>query len=602
MTADAAAPEVAGEREDQPPAGDSGTTRRRRRVVVRTLAALLVALVLAGGWLTYQVYRAGTALTAAQGKVTALRASVDDGDLSAVMDALPGLRADLGRARSASSDPVWTAALVVPWLGDQLGAVRTVSVALDDIVEAGLPLLSAVDEALTASPDDSGGIDLAPLVAAVPEFVAAAGDVSRSSGALLALDTGGLLDRLAGPIEELGGWLPPMRDALAAAARTAVVLPTMLGADEPRTYLVALLNSAELRAQGGIVGAIAVVHADDARIALGAQAAGSAFPGLDRSVLELTDDELTLQTDRLGRYVQDATLTPEFPRAAQLLAARWTHETGEEVDGVIALDPTVMAGMLRGTGPITAAGERLDADSAVRVLLSDTYARLSDPESTDTFFADVAASVFGAVAAGQGDRVRVTAEMARAADAGRLRVWSAHEREEAVLADERIGGAFLTGPFEDTVGVFLDEGTVSKLDYYLHTKVGVEDVACTAGQGTATVRLDLRYDPPGDGTGLPAYVLGGAPDGLPLGWLQTNISFYAPAGAPMDTIRLGDAWVGGETGETAGRAVHRVTARMAPGDELTYRVEVPVRDEELGVWSTPTLTSPGWLTAACTTG
>ena len=60
-------------------------------------------------------------------------------------------------------------------------------------------------------------------------------------------------------------------------------------------------------------------------------------------MLPLTAEEDQVFTDRLGRYVQDALLTPDFPRAAQLLAARWTQDTGQQIDGVIATDVVAAA-------------------------------------------------------------------------------------------------------------------------------------------------------------------------------------------------------------------------------------------------------------------
>ena len=54
--------------------------------------------------------------------------------------------------------------------------------------------------------------------------------------------------------------------ALDAGAQVATLLPPMLGADGPRTYLLVSLNSAELRSAGGIVGAFAVLHAEDGAV------------------------------------------------------------------------------------------------------------------------------------------------------------------------------------------------------------------------------------------------------------------------------------------------------------------------------------------------
>lgn len=591
---------VADEAAQEPPAQRDRS--RRRRVAVRVGVGALVVLALAGGWLALQVYRAGTALRDAQATVSPLVDRVRAGDVSAVTAALPAVQDDLARARAAAGDPVWTVAQVLPWLGDQLRAVRTVAVALDDMVAAGAPALAALDDLLTVqdAPGTSGGIELSPLIDAAPLVRDAAVTVRSSVAAISAIDTGRLLPQLAGPLAEAQDQLASVSGVLDVGTRAAGLLPGMLGADGPRTYLLASLNSAELRVHGGIVGTIAVLTVDDGVIDLGEQKTTADFAGLEESVVTLTPEERELQTSRLGRWVQNAVLTPDFPRAASILATRWTEDTGQRVDGVIATDVVAVAGLLRATGPVTEpSGVTLTADNLVPELLHNTYLRLTDPIAGDRFYTDVAATIFHAVGDGQGDRRRVVAELVSAVDAGRVRVWSAHDDEQAELAASTIGAAFLTGPYPDTVGVFLDDGTAGKLDYYLTTTLSVEDMVCTGDGPTATVRLDLAYDPPADVASQPRYVTGYPADDLPTGWLATNVSVYAPVGAPLGALGLDDGYVSGRNGSVDGRAVQTVTSWLPPGGRATYRAQVPVRGGSLSVWSTPTLTSGGLLTAAC---
>jgi hypothetical protein len=129
--------------------------------------------------------------------------------------------------------------------------------------------------------------------------------------------------------------------------------------------------------------------------------------------------------------------------------------------------------------------------------------------------------------------------------------------------------------------------------------VTVEDLQCSGDDPTATVRLDLDYQPPADVADLPQYVTGTAQTGLPVGVLSTNITVYAPVGAPLQALRLGDGFVSGTTATEAGRDVQVVTSTLLPGATETYRVTVPVRDGTVSAWTTPTLTSPGFVTAAC---
>ena len=202
---------------------------------------------------------------------------------------------------------------------------------------------SAIDDVLHAqeAPGTDGRIDLAPLVDAAPDIVAAAASAHAAQAAV-----GGDRHRRAGPAAGGAGrpgagraWTRS-RGALDAGAQVATLLPPMLGADGPRTYLLVSLNSAELRSAGGIVGAFAVLHADDGTVDLTDQRTTIDLPGIDAArSCRSRDEELRFDTDRLGRWVQDAVMTPDFPRSAELLTARWERDMGQHVDGVVAADP-----------------------------------------------------------------------------------------------------------------------------------------------------------------------------------------------------------------------------------------------------------------------
>lgn len=583
-----------GSASDEPPGRSA-----RRRVLLITVAAVLAVLVLATGWLAFRVYQAGRALAAAQDDLGTIAQDARDGNLSALEAALPAAHDNLHTARQAVDDPVWRAATVVPWVGRQLSAVRTVTVAVDDVVTAAGPVLHAVD-GIVGSGSTGHGLDLAPLVTAAPNVQQAAAKAADGARAVAAIKTAGLMPRLVAPVQRVQHEFAGLGPTANTVAHLAAALPGLLGGDGPRTYLLASLNSAELRAEGGIVGAFAVLQVDGSSVRLLEQRSTADFQGLAQPVLPLTAAEDQLFTDRLGRYVQDALLTPDFPRAAQLLAARWTQDTGQRLDGVIATDVVAVADVMRATGPVTTpSGVTLDANTAIRLLLQQAYLTMGRDQA-DAFFGEVAASMFSAVTGGHADPRSLARDMADAAGQGRVRVWSSHDDEQAQLLATTIGGAFLSGPYPDAVGVFLDDGTGGKLDYYLTTAVTVENMQCTGPTPTATVRVDLDYEPPDGVASMPWWVVGIDASGLPPGYLATNVSVYAPVGAPLTALGLGDGqYVSGATGTIDGRAVQTVTSRLAPGDKVSYRAEVPIRGGALSVWSTPTLTSGGLQTATC---
>jgi len=586
-----------------PTADDAPTPRRRRGRRIALVVALVVLLLVAvAGWVAFRAVQAGGALLDARDVVVDVRSGVDARDTDALEAILPQAQDATARARAASSDPVWRVVEHVPWVGDQLRAVRTVSAALDDVTHDVLPAVGDVgalveDNGLRRA---DGSIDIDAVSTAVPRLHAAAVVAAAADASVGAIDTSRLVGRLAGPVDELADGLAQVSQLLTTVDRAAAIVPSMAGADGPRTYLVLALNSAELRSAGGIVGTVLEVKVDDGRLSLGRRLSTADLPGVAEPVLPLTDAEKTLYGNRLGQFVQNAVETPDFPRAAELITARWKADVHGEVDGVIGTDPVAVKELLGALGPVEGAGGRsLDSDTILQVLLSDTYRDAKDSAAADATFSSVAGNVFGVLTGGAGASQGLADAVFTAASDGHFRVWSAHADEQAVLAATGLGSAFLSGDHPDAVGVFLNDATEGKLDYYLSSDVGI---ACASDASTATVTVTLSYAPPSDVLSLPDYVLGGRHGAIPDGSLGTSVFFYAPVGAPLDAVRQGDVLVAGATADEGGRRVVVASSVLAPGQSTSYQVTVPVRSGVVEVWTTPTLTSSGYVRAACPAG
>ncbi|WP_448059170.1 DUF4012 domain-containing protein [Cellulomonas hominis] len=581
-------------------------SRARRRVLI-VLVVLVVLLVGVAGWLGLRAVQAARALQEVQDGAAGIEAQVAAGDTDGLHDEVSAVLASAQRARAATADPVWSLGELLPVVGDDLTAVRVVATAAGDVADAGQPAVDGVLTALEGSslqgPD--GQLDLSALVASAPSVQRAVVAVQRAGDQVAELDPAGLVDRLRGPVEQAQDLFARSGDRLAEVAQLADVVEPMLGAAGERTYLLLSLNSAEVRAAGGIVGAVTVMHVQDGLVRLGEQRSTADLPPLDQSVLPLTDGELTMHTDRLGRWIQDTMLTPDFPRSAALVQALWQQATGEAVDGVIATDAVAASYLLGDRTVRTNDGTVLDGSSLLAGVLYDSNVRLGDPTQADQLYADVAASMFRMIGDGTIKQLAAAEGLLRASEEGRLRLWSADPDEQRQIAATSLGAAFLSGGADGAAGLFLADGTAGKLDYFLSTSATAEQVSCTA-QPSAVLRVDLAYDPPADVAALPSYVVGTGASGLPIGSLATNLLVYAPVGGTITGLWQDDAAIGGVTATEGGRDAESVTSWLAPGGRVSYRVELAlpadsVVDGQLHVLTTPTLTGPGSLVADCGT-
>jgi hypothetical protein len=164
------------------------------------------------------------------------------------------------------------------------------------------------------------------------------------------------------------------------------------------------------------------------------------------------------------------------------------------------------------------------------MLLNEVYATVPDPGRQDAFFAGVARRVFDAVSSGQGRPATVLASLVTAADERRLLLWSDRAEEQALLAPTRLGGALTTrASSAPDVGVFLNDGGGSKLEYYLDYHVDVRSRRCQAGRQYLTVALHTRSSVPADPRVLADSIAVNIV-GIPRGTIRTTVFVYAPVG------------------------------------------------------------------------
>lgn len=553
---------------------------RRRRIRRRSLAAGLVLLgvaLLAVGWVAIRGWQAKGHLEASAGLVVQLQRQVEAGDTARAGRTLPLLQEETAAARRTTHDPVWRAGRHLPWVGDDLAAATTVAGAMDDLADDGLPAVLGVVDTLdpSALAPRSGRVDLAPVRAAAPRLVAADASVREARDAVAAIDTGGLFPQVRAPVVRLRDELIRVSRTTGTAARAGSLVPPLLGADGPRTYLVVFQNLAEVRATGGLFGAYAVIRADGGTVRLVEQGTAAAdLRVFEKPVLPLDAAQRALYTDRIGTYPGDVNFSPHFPTAAVLAREMYHRRTGRTVDGVVATDPVALSYLLAGTGPVRLPdGGTLTAGNAVRVLLSDAYAGDRDDAATDRFFAGAARATFDALAQGRGDPRRALTGLVRAAGERRLLVWSARPGEQAQLAGTVLGGTLRERDgARPAVGVFLNDGTGAKLGYYLRRSVVLTPGPCRA-DGRREMRLRVTLTSTAPRSGLSPSVLG-LSLGVPRYTVRTNVLVFSPTGGGvLDVRRAGRAVpVGG--GSERGRTVGVVTVDLAPGATQVLDVRV----------------------------
>lgn len=126
---------------------------------------------------------------------------------------------------------------------------------------------------------------------------------------------------------------------------------SFLGYGQEKEYLLAFENNAELRPAGGFLGSLALVAVKNGQLRV------VEVPG--RGPYELDTPSTTplippgpIQYINGVWKIQDANWWPDFPTSAEKIMWFYEQSRGFPVDGVIALTPDVVQGLLALTGPI----------------------------------------------------------------------------------------------------------------------------------------------------------------------------------------------------------------------------------------------------------
>lgn len=582
--------------------------RKTRRLVKALIAlSLFAALIVATGtWLANRAMTIKTELDLTALLVPQLKGAIEDNNPALAMDTVKSMTKHTSAARAAGNDPLWLMARSLPIVGINFTAVSEVATTADDVSRLGAGPLTQAFQALDwdALLPNGEGTDLKPLRDAAPSVASSAYAVRASSERLAAIDSSRLLPQVAAPLKAATEQLTEAVDALSSAADASAIAPIMLGSDGPKRYLLMVQNNAEARASGGIPGALAILTVDSGKLAIESQTSASAL-GTMSPVLPVDPEQRLIYSTRVGKFMQDVNLTPDFPTSAATAMTMWEKKKGERVDGVVSVDPVVLSYILQATGPVAVDGEQvaaveaaglpadLTSSTVVPTLLSDVYAKIEDPALQDIYFAGVAKEVFSALAGGKGESRNLIAGLIRGAQEGRVLLWSADSAEQSVLAKYPLSGS-VVGPSVAPAqfGVYFNDGTGAKMDYYIKRTVQLLKACPKDGYEEVTVRVTSTNTAPKDAaTSLPAYVTGDGIFGIPAGSVQTNVIAYGPVQAQIELAKVDGKKTNFAPYLHSNRPVGVLAIRLAPGESKTveYTFGKIVQHTEPDVVVTPTV-------------
>lgn len=358
----------------------------------------------------------------------------------------------------------------------------------------------------------------------------------------------------------------PIRDEVTATIKASSWLA---GADSPKRYMIAFQNSAEARGTGGILGAFAIVDMNKGAFSVVRTGSNAVLYSL-KDVPVKVPAEFTKLYGKNPAILQNSNLSPHFPYGAEIWMGLWKKQFGEQLDGVIAVDPSALSYVLRATGPITlASGEVITSENVVAETLQKAYKRYEkDNYARKQYLVDIMNAAASKITSGDFSKIGMAKAIRRGLIENRILLYSRDVAAEKELATVRLGG-FLGREPNNEYRAVIQNIDASKLDYYLKRSVVVETTSCKNVQQTQ-VRVTLTNTLK-SGQGLPAYVLTradkGKPANLVTGQHRFKLFIYGPTNAVLVSVsrenrrvRLG----GGST--ERGRPIYVADVDLAPGE------------------------------------
>ncbi|MDQ3915613.1 MAG: DUF4012 domain-containing protein [Actinomycetota bacterium] len=484
----------------------------RRRLFL--LGSLLLFALLTDG--AYVLFRLSDTLLAAADGLEQAGEDLQEADLAAAERDFVQAFQDAEAADRAQGHPAFQIARALPWIGNEATAVRALSQAAGRSAQAGLAgvdaarALGAGGGELTASVYENGRVNFAAFDRAQP-FVADAHRLLGEADSLLETSPEPRLPFIEDALVKATREIDRATDAAGKGSLVLETLPSLLGKGSVRQYLLAFQSPSEARGTGGLVGLHGVLEARNGQLEL------LTVGGIDE--LALSDfgsvEAPAWFREHYGplsatRQWQQANESPHFPVVAEVLLRMYDRVYGEDLDGVIAMDPLTLEHLLTATGPLRTPGLEtpVSQDNVAKLLMHDSYVMFPDAARQSAVLGGLIRGFWGALQEGDVDAAALAKGVAESAQTQHLKVYSREPEEQDALRTLGATGDYVhLGP--NVQMVFHNNFAANKVDWFLDRRVETSVRITAEGEARVTTTLTLRNDappgPPGTLLGNPLY-------------------------------------------------------------------------------------------------
>jgi hypothetical protein len=413
------------------------------------------------------------------------------------------------RAREALEEggPLLDLAEALPLVGDAMKevdhlirAAELTGRAAEGTLDVAQNALRGPDKIVVDDPEDpQGGAQIRiERVRAIARTIGAVRDaIGGLQRELQAVDTGNLPKRARPEVLEGIEKAKETNELLADAEAGFAILPAILGAEEPRTYLFGMQNSAEQRGPGGALLQFKVMQIVDGKPELLDVLGGSVY-GVDRDRqtydIPLPEDAWYVREIEDAQRFGNANWSPDWPLSAQVTLdyAKAALPDFPEVDGAIAVDPIVMERLLPGIGRFKTTGKNVfvDEQRIVHFLLYKAYASYPIPKVRRNHLEAVVDSFYDRLLKPK-KPTELVQGFGSALRQKHMQVWMRDPQEQAFIERMNWDGAIEQDQPGDYLYVVEQNVGGNKLDYFAHQTTEV-DVQLDGDAAAVDTRVSIE--------------------------------------------------------------------------------------------------------------
>jgi Protein of unknown function (DUF4012) len=473
---------------------------------------------------------------------------------------------------------------VAPKVGPALEEVPHLVAAAEHSSRAARRTFDIVDGALEGpnsiiARGGGGKIRVERIVELADEVDAIRSDIDAATKELTDIEPSNLPRRMQRSVDKAIRKAGEADEALVDAEAAFEVLPSILGADGKRSYLLGFQNSAEARGTGGAVLQYAILKVANGDITLKTP---KTIYNVDEDRQQLTiplpEDAWYQATIPDARRFGNANWSPDFPLSTELLIG-YAHASDPnlpEIDGAIGVAPEAMKELMPATGKVKLQGTKYGSDNIVKFVLNEQYARYPFPKKrrkrlqvlVDRFYQDLFDPK---------KPFKLLAGMSDALAGKHMQIWMNDEKEQKFIERMNWDGAIEKKEKQDYLYLVEQNVGGNKLDYF-DTHENKVDIAIDGEDAVTSTSIQVANRVP---LPQPSWVLGdagGTAIHRPMVVVYTRPDTELVSAA-VDGVRTDSpepaVWVGGVPQSFAerGKKAWPVAMAAAPGETATANFE-----------------------------